>query len=237
MENYNVTNIIIKESYMNDKMILIVDDESRIRKLIKDFIEQEEYSVIEAADGEEAVEQFEANINKIKLVILDLMMPEKNGYEVLEEIRAQSNIPVIILSAMEDEISQLKGFDLEADDYVTKPFSLPLLAKRVNALLKRHYGNHEIWKYREAIVDFTSYKAVYANVEVDVKPKEIDVLKFLLKHSNQVMSREQILDYVWNNSDDVPYDRVIDVYIKNLRKKLELDCIVTVKNVGYKLQL
>ena len=86
-------------------------------------------------------------------------------------------------------------------------------------------------------MDFTSYKAVYANVEVDVKPKEIDVLKFLLKHSNQVMSREQILDYVWNNSDDVPYDRVIDVYIKNLRKKLELDCIVTVKNVGYKLQL
>ena len=92
-------------------------------------------------------------------------------------------------------------------------------------------------KFREAVVDFTSYKAVYANVEVDVKPKEIDVLKFLLKHSNQVMSREQILDYVWNNSDDVPYDRVIDVYIKNLRKKLELDCIVTVKNVGYKLQL
>ena len=86
-------------------------------------------------------------------------------------------------------------------------------------------------------MDFTSYKAVYANVEVDVKPKEIDVLKFLLKHSNQVMSREQILDYVWNNSEDVPYDRVIDVYIKNLRKKLELDCIVTVKNVGYKLQL
>ena len=86
-------------------------------------------------------------------------------------------------------------------------------------------------------MNFTSYKAVYANIEVDVKPKEIDVLKFLLKHSNQVMSREQILDYVWNNSDDVPYDRVIDVYIKNLRKKLELDCIVTVKNVGYKLQL
>ena len=86
-------------------------------------------------------------------------------------------------------------------------------------------------------MDFTRYKAVYAIVVVDVKPKEIDVLKFLLKHSNQVMSREQILDYVWNNSDDVPYDRVIDVYIKNLRKKLELDCIVTVKNVGYKLQL
>ena len=96
MENYNVTNIIIKESYMNDKMILIVDDESRIRKLIKDFIEQEEYSVIEAADGEEAVEQFEANINKIKLVILDVMMPKQDGWSALRQIRQISNVPVIM---------------------------------------------------------------------------------------------------------------------------------------------
>ena len=202
--------------------ILVVDDEQTILTGVEEYLKEYGYNVFTAGNGVEAINIF--NDIEINLIVLDLMMPEKNGYEVLEEIRTQSNIPVIILSAMEDEISQLKGFDLEADDYVTKPFSLPLLAKRVNALLKRHYGNHEIWKYREAIV-------------VDVKPKEIDVLKFLLKHSNQVMSREQILDYVWNNSDDVPYDRVIDVYIKNLRKKLELDCIVTVKNVGYKLQL
>ena len=215
--------------------ILVVDDEQTILTGVEEYLKEYGYNVFTAGNGVEAINIF--NDIEINLIVLDLMMPEKNGYEVLEEIRTQSNIPVIILSAMEDEISQLKGFDLEADDYVTKPFSLPLLAKRVNALLKRHYGNHEIWKYREAVVDFTSYKAVYANVEVDVKPKEIDVLKFLLKYSNQVMSREQILDYVWNNSDDVPYDRVIDVYIKNLRKKLELDCIVTVKNVGYKLQL
>ena len=205
--------------------ILVVDDEQTILTGVEEYLKEYGYNVFTAGNGVEAIEIFEKI--EINLIILDLMMPEKNGYEVLEEIRAQSNIPVIILSAMEDEISQLKGFDLEAKR----------LEKQFKEELKRHYGNHEIWKYREAVVDFTSYKAVYANVEVDVKPKEIDVLKFLLKHSNQVMSREQILDYVWNNSDDVPYDRVIDVYIKNLRKKLELDCIVTVKNVGYKLQL
>ena len=166
--------------------ILVVDDEQTILTGVEEYLKEYGYNVFTAGNGVEAINIF--NNIEINLIVLDLMMPEKNGYEVLEEIRTQSNIPVIILSAMEDEISQLKGFDLEADDYVTKPFSLPLL-------------------------------------------------KFLLKHSNQVMSREQILDYVWNNSDDVPYDRVIDVYIKNLRKKLELDCIVTVKNVGYKLQL
>ena len=198
-------------------------------------LKKEGYDVIIANDGERAVElAFSENPD---LILLDLMLPKKDGMEVCREVRAKKNIPIIMLTAKNSEIDKVLGLEFGADDYVTKPFSLPLLAKRVNALLKRHYGNHEIWKYREAVVDFTSYKAVYANVEVDVKPKEIDVLKFLLKHSNQVMSREQILDYVWNNSDDVPYDRVIDVYIKNLRKKLELDCIVTVKNVGYKLQL
>ncbi|MGX7111486.1 response regulator transcription factor [Gemella cuniculi] len=215
--------------------ILVVDDEQTILDGVEEYLREEGYNVFTAKDGTEAVEVFKET--EINLIVLDLMLPERSGFEVLEEIRTESNIPVIILSAMEDEISQLKGFDMEADDYVTKPFSLPLLSKRINALLKRHYGNHEIWRYREAVVDFTSYKAVYLDKEADIKPKEIDVLKFLLQHSNQAVSREQILEYVWDRSAEIPYDRVIDVYVKNLRKKLGLDCIVTVKNVGYKLSL
>ena len=132
--------IIPKENIMMN--ILVVDDEQTILTGVEEYLKEYGYNVFTAGNGVEAINIF--NDIEINLIVLDLMMPEKNGYEVLEEIRTQSNIPVIILSAMEDEISQLKGFDLEADDYVTKPFSLPLLAKRVNALLKRHYGNHEI---------------------------------------------------------------------------------------------
>ena len=108
---------------MNDKMILIVDDESRIRKLIKDFIEQEEYSVLEAADGEEAVEQFESNINKVKLVILDVMMPKQDGWSVLRKIRQISNVPVVMLTARTEEQDELFGYELGVDEYVSKPFS------------------------------------------------------------------------------------------------------------------
>ena len=170
-------------------------------------------------------------------MILDIMMPKKDGFEVLQEIRKSSNVPVLILSAVEDEKSQIKSFDLMVDGYVNKPFSLPVLSKRVEALLKRHYGNYNLWKYKDAVVNFSSYQATYKGIDADVKPKEVDILKLLLENENKVLSREQILDNVWYDSDEAPYDRVVDVYIKNLRKKLKLDCIVTVKNVGYKLTL
>ena len=107
----------------------------------------------------------------------------------------------------------------------------------MEALLKRHYGNYNLWKYKDAVVNFSSYQATYKGIDADVKPKEVDILKLLLENENKVLSREQILDNVWYDSDEAPYDRVVDVYIKNLRKKLKLDCIVTVKNVGYKLTL
>ena len=156
---------------------------------------------------------------------------------MVQEIRKSSNVPVLILSAVEDEKSQIKSFDLMVDGYVNKPFSLPVLSKRVEALLKRHYGNYNLWKYKDAVVNFSSYQATYKGIDADVKPKEVDILKLLLENENKVLSREQILDNVWYDSDEAPYDRVVDVYIKNLRKKLKLDCIVTVKNVGYKLTL
>lgn len=215
--------------------ILVVEDERIIREGIAEFLVEVGYNVIEAKDGEEAIEVFKRN--DIHLMVLDIMMPKKDGFQVLTEIRKTSNIPVIILSAVEDEKSQIKSFDLMVDGYVNKPFSLPVLAKRVEVLIKRHYGNYSIWKYKDAVVNFSSYQAIYCGEDADVKPKEIDILKLLLENENKVLSREKILDNVWYDSEEVPYDRVVDVYIKNLRKKLGLDCIVTVKNVGYKLTL
>lgn len=215
--------------------ILIVDDEDMIREGMAAFLEAEGYHVIVAKDGQEALECFFES--KIHLMVLDLMMPQKDGFEVLKEMNANHDIPVIILSALGDEATQLQVFDLYADDYVTKPFSLALLSKRIKALLRRYYAIEETWTYQEAEVNFSSYQATYKNQEVDVKPKEILVLKCLLQHKNQVLSREQILGYISNDMADLPLDRVVDVYIRNLRKKLSLDCIVTVKNAGYKMSL
>ncbi|HGI3210660.1 TPA: response regulator transcription factor BgrR, partial [Streptococcus agalactiae] len=144
---------------------------------------------------------------------------------------------VIVLSALGDEETQMQVFDLYADDHVTKPFSLVLLVKRIQALLRRYYVVEDIWHYQDVAVDFTSYQARVKNEEVAIKPKELLVLKCLIQHKNQVLSREQILESISNDFADLPLDRVVDVYIRNLRKKLDLDCIVTVKNAGYKISL
>ncbi|MGX7112607.1 response regulator transcription factor [Gemella cuniculi] len=215
--------------------ILIIDDEKMVLEGVEEYLNKEGYNVFAALSGEEGINLF--NNNSIDLIILDIKLPEKSGFEVLREIRRTSSIPVIILSAASDEKTQLAGFDLAADDYVTKPFSLPVLSKRIQVLLNRYYGEHNIWSYKDASVDFTSYKAIHSGKEVDIKPKELDVLKSLLHHPNQVLSRGQIIEQVWSDVEEIPLERVIDVYIKNLRKKLGLDCIVTIKNVGYKLKL
>lgn len=164
-------------------------------------------------------------------------MPRKSGFEVLKEINQEHDIPVIVLSALGDETTQSQVFDLYADDHVTKPFSLVLLAKRIKALIRRYYVIEDLWQYQDVTVDFTSYKAHYKNEEIDLKPKELLVLKCLIQHKNQVLSREQILEEISKDVADLPCDRVVDVYIRTLRKKLALDCIVTVKNVGYKISL
>ena len=156
---------------------------------------------------------------------------------MLKEINGNHDIPVIVLSALGDEETQMQVFDLYADDHVTKPFSLVLLVKRIQALLRRYYVVEDIWHYQDVTVDFTSYQARVKNEEVAIKPKELLVLKCLIQHKNQVLSREQILESISNDFADLPLDRVVDVYIRNLRKKLDLDCIVTVKNAGYKISL
>ena len=215
--------------------ILVVEDDAIIRESLVAFLQTAGFHVLAAEDGEVAIQLFESRV--IHLVLLDIMLPKLDGFKVLERIRKSSDIPVIMLTAAGDEASQLKSFDLMVDGYVNKPFSLPVLQKRIEALLKRYYGSLETWSYKEAYVNFSSYEATYLGKAADVKPKELDILKLLVSHEHQVLSREQMLDHVWKDSEEVPYDRVVDVYIKNLRKKLGLDCIVTIKNVGYKLSV
>ena len=222
---------------MNIKKILLVEDEKIAREGVRDFLISRGYLVTEAVDGEEAVKKFcESGQSVFDLVILDVMLPKMNGILVLKEIRKRSKIPVLMLTALSDEGTQLASFDNLADDYLCKPFSLLILEKRIEALLRRALENPQKegvskWVREGVLVDFLEYKGYLNGVDVDLKPKEVELLKFLIENPKVTLRREQILEELWK--DELPYDRVIDVYIKNLRKKLQIDCIKTVKGVGY----
>lgn len=212
--------------------ILVVEDDRMIREGIKEYLSEFGYSVIEASDGIDALDKFNSEVS---LVILDIQIPFKNGLEVLREIRGKSNLPVLILTAFSDEEYKIDAFTNLADGYIEKPFSLPVLKVRVDALIEKYFGKVEKFEYNNTEVDFTGYTASVKGSLVDINAKELEILKCLLDNEGQALTRSQIIDSVWKESDDIPYDRVIDVYIKELRKKLELDCIVTIRNVGYKL--
>lgn len=213
--------------------ILVVEDEVLIREGISEFLKSQEYEVEEAGDGVEGLEVFRKF--QPDLVILDIMMPRMNGLAMLAELRKTSRLPVLMLTAMSDEKTQVESFDALADDYISKPFSLLILKKRVEALLRRSGMPESVWTYGEARVDFDGFQAWYQGEEADLKPKEIRLLKYLVEHKGQVLTRQQMLDQLWE-MEEAPFDRVIDVYIKNLRKKLHLECIKTVKGVGYKVE-
>ena len=214
--------------------ILIVEDEDMIREGISDYLTDCGYETIQAADGLEALEQF--SNHQVALVLLDIQMPKLNGLEVLSEIRKSSQVPVLMLTAFQDEEYKMSAFAAFADGYLEKPFSLSLLKVRVDAIFKRYYDTGRVFTYRDTEVDFDSYSAKVAGQEVAVNAKELEILDYLVKNVGRALTRSQIIDAVWKMTDEVPFDRVIDVYIKELRKKLELDCIVTVRNVGYKLE-
>lgn len=222
---------------MNIKRILLVEDEKLAREGVRDFLISRGYLVAEAVDGEEAAKKFcESEQSVFDLVILDVMLPKMNGILVLKEIRKRSEVPVLMLTALSDEGTQLASFDNLADDYLCKPFSLLILEKRIEALMRRTLENaqkEEVskWTREGVMVDFLEYKGYLNGVDVDLKPKEIELLKLLIENPKVTLRREQILEELWK--DELPYDRVIDVYIKNLRKKLQIDCIKTVKGVGY----
>ena len=214
--------------------ILIVEDEDMIREGISDYLTDCGYETIQAADGLEALEQF--SNHQVALILLDIQMPKLNGLEVLSEIRKSSQVPVLMLTAFQDEEYKMSAFAALADGYLEKPFSLSLLKVRVDAIFKRYYDTGRIFTYRNTEVDFDSYSAKVAGQEVAVNAKELEILDYLVKNEGRALTRSQIIDAVWKMTDEIPFDRVIDVYIKELRKKLDLDCILTVRNVGYKLE-
>ena len=205
-----------------------------IREGVVEFLREFKYEMVEAGDGLEALKKFNYEIN---LVILDIKLPSMSGLEVLRKIREKSRVPVLMMTAFSDEESQIMAFSNLADGFMEKPFSLPVLKARVEALLKKTLGEDlREFSYQETKIDFVSFRAEVAGQLVEVKPKELEILKYLFLNEGRVLKREQIIENVWKESEEIPYDRVIDVYIKELRKKLKLDCIYTVRGVGYKLE-
>ena len=209
--------------------ILVVEDDTLIREGLSEFLSESGYSIIQAKDGKEALEKFNTHIH---LVILDIQIPYINGLDVLKEIRKESDLPVLILTAFSNEEFKIDAYTNLADGYIEKPFSLPVLKARIDALLQKQ----DIFEYKNVCVNFKSYTAKIDGKTMDINAKELEILKYLLDNAGIALTRAQILDHVWKDSEEVPYDRVIDVYIKELRKKLGLDCITTIRNVGYKLE-
>ena len=213
--------------------LLVVEDDKMLREGIGEYLAEFGYTVIEAKDGREAISKFNHDIN---LIILDIQIPFVNGLDVLKEIRRKSKVPVLILTAFSDEEYKIEAFTNLADGYIEKPFSLPVLKARIDSLIKKNFGQIEKFEYKNIEINFTSYTAKINDEKIDINAKELEILKCLLDNEGQALTRMQIIDNVWKETEEIPYDRVIDVYIKELRKKLGLDCIITIRNVGYKLE-
>lgn len=215
--------------------ILIVDDEVLIRNVIKEYLLNEGYKVLEAKDGFDALRVI--SDNKVDLIVLDIMMPKMDGFTCLSEIRKTKNIPVIMLSARKEEADKLNSFDLGVDDYVTKPFSPKELVARVKAHLKRTTSNNENYTYKNLIVDYKGRKVTINDKEVNLTPKEYELLTYFIKNKGIALSREQLLNNVWDY-DYYGDDRTVDTHIKMLRKSLGeyRNLIKTIREVGYKYE-
>lgn len=224
---------------MDGTYILVVDDESRIRKLLRDFFTAKGYQILEAEDGEKAIEVFEENRNKIKLILLDVMMPKLDGWSVLRKIRQESNLPVIMLTARGEEQDELFGFELGVDEYISKPFSPKILVARVEAMLKRVYGDTKQLKdYDGIVIDQEGRTVKVDGKPIDLSLREYELLKYLLDNENIALSRDKILNNVWNY-DYYGDSRTIDSHIKKIRHKLgkKGKYIETVRGIGYKFEI
>ncbi len=225
---------------MNEFSVLIVDDESRMRKLIKDFLVAKGYSILEAENGEKALETFELEKNKIGLILLDVMMPKLDGWSVLRQIRQESNVPIIMLTARGEEQDELFGFELGVDEYIAKPFSPKILVARVDAILKRAYGDkeNEVKDYNGIVIDEAGRTVTVDGKIVELSLREYELLKYLLDNENIALSRDKILNNVWNY-DYYGDSRTIDSHIKKIRHKLgkKGKYIKTMRGVGYKFEV
>lgn len=218
--------------------ILIADDEQKIRKLVCDFLRNVGYETIEAEDGDEAFALFQKHEDDIDLVILDIMMPGLNGWEVCKEIRTLSDVPVIMLTARSEEFDELLGYESGADDYVTKPFSPTILVKKVEALLRRTKSAAYLGGEKDLTFNHEAHEVRLNGQEIELTLKEYNILKKLLENPGRVYSREQLLDSIWGY-DYVGDIRTVDSHIARLRTKLGdwgNRRLKTVYGIGYKLE-
>ena len=224
---------------MDGTYILVVDDESRMIKLLRDFLTAKGYQILEAEDGEKAIEVFEENRNKVKLILLDVMMPKLDGWSVLRKIRQESNLPVIMLTARGEEQDELFGFELGVDEYISKPFSPKILVARVESILKSVYGDTKQLKdYDGIVIDQEGRTVKVDGKPIDLSLREYELLKYLLDNENIALSRDKILNNVWNY-DYYGDSRTIDSHIKKIRHKLgkKGKYIETVRGNGYKFEI
>ena len=224
---------------MDALKILVVDDESRMRKLVRDFLVRKGYEVLEAGDGEEALEKFYED-KEIALIILDVMMPKMDGWEVCREVRRESKVPIIMLTARSDERDELLGFELGVDEYISKPFSPKILVARVEAILRRTsaLGSDEILRAGVIEIDKSAHEIRIDGVAVDLSYKEFELLTYFAENQGIALSREKILNSVWNY-DYFGDARTIDTHVKKLRSKMGEygDYIKTIWGMGYKFEV
>lgn len=218
--------------------ILVVDDEVRMRKLVRDFLVRRGYDVIEAGDGEEALDIFYSD-KDIALIILDVMMPKLNGFEVCKEIREHSKIPIIMLTAKGEENDELSGFELGADEYISKPFSPKILVARVEAILRRTTRLEEEQQLSAGgiVIDLAAHEVMIDGAPVELSFKEFELLTYFMENEGLALSREKILNHVWNY-DYFGDARTIDTHVKKLRSKMgeKGNCIKTIWGMGYKFE-
>ena len=224
---------------MEDTTILVVDDEFRMRKLVKDFLLKENCKVLEAGDGEDAIRVFDENKDKIKLILLDVMMPKLDGWSVLRQIRQKSQVPIIMLTARGEEQDELFGFELGVDEYISKPFSPKILVARVEAILKRtRKDTDKVKDYGGITIDPEGRTVKVDGKQIDLSLREYELLKYLVDNENIALSRDKILNNVWNY-DYYGDSRTIDSHIKKIRHKLgkKGKYIETMRGVGYKFEV
>lgn len=217
------------------KKILIVDDEEQIRNILRMYLVREGYEISEAEDGEKGLKLFYEK--PFDLVILDVMLPKKDGWSILREIKKYTETPVIMLTARDDSEDEVFGFEMGADDYITKPFNNKVLLARVKSLLRKSNNSVEsIIEIGDLVINDTSHSVTDSKGEIELAPKEYDLLIYLVKNNKIALSREKLLNEVWGY-DFLGDDRTIDTHIKNLRKKIGKGTIKTIRGIGYKLDL
>ena len=218
------------------KIILIIEDEKSIQNIIKAFLEDAGYTVVLADDGVEGITKFrECNPD---LVLLDLLLPKVDGFAVCELIRKESKVPIIMLTALDDDDSQMKGFDALADDYITKPFSMPLVVRRIEAVLRRTKEDAQdlsVIHYKNIRMDTENYEVYVDSESIALTAREFEILKLFLEYQGRVFTRDNLLNSIWGY-DYFGDEKIVNTHIKNIRRKLGVDYIETIRGVGYRLE-